>query len=50
MYGQPLLDELTAHCVQAIPSGVTSVIEIASGSALLAREVKKRFPRFTTPA
>jgi CDP-glycerol glycerophosphotransferase (TagB/SpsB family) len=44
MYGQPLLDELTAHCVQAIPSGVTSVIEIASGSALLAREVKKAFP------
>lgn len=45
MYGQPLSDELTAHCMQAIPGGVTSIIEIASGTSALASTVKKTFPQ-----
>jgi|GEM_PF-1103670 len=45
MYGQPLSDELTAHCMQLIPGGVTSVIEIASGNTLLATKVKTAHPK-----
>ena len=45
MYGQPLSDELTAHCMQVIPNGVTSIIEIASGIASLASRVKKALPQ-----
>lgn len=45
MYGQPLSDELTAHCMEAIPAGVTSVIEVAAASAALARRVKQANPQ-----
>ncbi|MFK3970449.1 CDP-glycerol glycerophosphotransferase family protein [Pseudomonas sp. NPDC087358] len=41
MYAQPLSDELTAHCMQAIAGGTTSIIEIASGTPSLAGSVKQ---------
>ncbi|WP_459748296.1 CDP-glycerol glycerophosphotransferase family protein [Pseudomonas sp. 3A(2025)] len=45
MYAQPLVDELTAHCMQAIPGGITSIIEVASHSTLLASKVKNAMPQ-----
>ncbi|WP_342653229.1 CDP-glycerol glycerophosphotransferase family protein [Pseudomonas sp. F3-2] len=43
MYAQPLSEELTAHCLQAIPTAVTSIIEIASANTALASRVKAAF-------
>ncbi|WP_152035043.1 CDP-glycerol glycerophosphotransferase family protein [Pseudomonas ovata] len=45
MYPQPLSDELTAHCMQAIPGGTASIIEVSSYSPSLAEQVKKALPQ-----
>jgi CDP-glycerol glycerophosphotransferase (TagB/SpsB family) len=44
MYAQPLSDELTAYCLRAIPSGISSIIEISSGFTSLASKITEAFP------
>lgn len=45
MHGQALSDELIAQCLQAIPSAVSSIIEVATGNLALATAVKQAQPQ-----
>ncbi|WP_264312190.1 CDP-glycerol glycerophosphotransferase family protein [Pseudomonas putida] len=47
MHGQPLSDELNTCCLDAIPEGVSSIVEIGSGGLSLAQKVREAFPRIT---